>query len=107
MKKLLAENMRRFGTKNLNEQADPIQYLNHIIDFDVNDLGDVERQTRLGKELYELDKIVDTNTNIPEQVAEKIFDLGDFYIGQGGIADANGFHEYLNKYRKLLSRYMM
>ncbi len=107
LKNLLAENMRRIGTKNLSEQTNPIQYLNHIIDFDVNDLGDVERQTRLGKELYELDKIVDTNENIPDHVAEKIFELGDFYIGQGGIADANGFHEYLNKYRKLLSRYTM
>jgi len=106
MKNLLAENMRRFNTKNLSEQTNPIQYLNHIIDFDVNDLGDVERQMRLGKELDELDKIVDTNENIPEHVAEKIFELGDFYIGQGGIADANGFHEYLNKYKKLLSRYM-
>mgnify|MGYP003352948422 FL=1 len=96
---------RSFGTKNLNEQSNPIQYLNHIIDFDVNDLGDVERQTRLGKELYELDKIVDTNENIPDQVAKKIFELGDFYIGKGGIADASGFHEYLNKYRKLLSKY--
>jgi hypothetical protein len=80
LKNLLAENMRRFGTKNLSEQTNPIQYLNHIIDFDVNDLGDVERQTRLGKELYELDKIVDTNENIPDRVAEETYLRNKIYL---------------------------
>ena len=106
IKNLLAENMRRFNTKNLNEQTAPIEYLKQIIDFDANELGDINQQSQYGNELQKMDNLVDSNNTIPEKVVEKIFDLGDFYIGQGGIADASGFVAYLNAYKKLVSRYM-
>jgi hypothetical protein len=106
LKNILKENMRRFGTKNLNEQPDPIEYLEQIIDFDPNDLGDVNQQQQYGNELQKLDNLVDSSNTIPDKVVEKILDLGDYYIGSGGIIDADGFHQYLKAYKKLVSRYM-
>jgi len=106
MKNLLAENMRRFNTKNLNEQTDPIEYLKQILDFDIDELGDVSQQQKYGNELQKLDNLVDSSNTIPDKVVEKILDLGDYYIGQGGIVDADGFHQYLNAYKKLVSKYM-
>lgn len=108
---LLKENMRRFGTKNLKEQTDPIEYLKQITDFDLNDLGSIEQQTRYGNELQKLDDFVDTNESIPNNVLETIFDLSDYYIGSrgsmpSGIPDAQAFMEFLTKYKKLVSKYM-
>jgi hypothetical protein len=111
LKNLLKENMRRFGTKNLNEQPDPIEYLEQIIDFDPNDLGSIDQQTQYGNELQKLDNAVDTNQSIPNNVLEKIFDLSDYYIGShgsmpSGIPDADAFKEFLTKYKKLVAKYV-
>jgi hypothetical protein len=110
LKDLLAENMRRFGTKNLQEQSGDIEYLKQIIDFDPSDLGSIDQQIKYSKELEELDNFVDTDESIPNQVIEKVFDLSDYYIGSrgsmpSGIPDAKAFIEFLTKYKKLVARY--